>query len=108
MSVDQKDKIDAIGIEPDGKTLGMMITDHFDWDEKFEYDHLMMLQEKINLYVYFIESKQYSDIYPNNHFEKFCIDIHFKYELNENCKKFIEVANKKLSQLNIFIKVKHC
>ncbi|MFR3037866.1 MAG: DUF6572 domain-containing protein [Agathobacter rectalis] len=32
-----------------------------DWRD--EYQHLVMLQEKINVYITFLEQKQYEDIY---------------------------------------------
>ena len=101
MSVIESEKVDGVAIGHDGKTLVMLITDHLDWDK--EYEHLMLLQAKINSYAIFIESKQYTNIYPNKLFDNFCIEIHFKYGLNENCKKFINTANKQLSELNINI-----
>jgi hypothetical protein len=42
----------------------------------------------------------------NENFDKFCIEIHFKHGLNDNCSKFINVVNKKLSESSIFIEPK--
>ena len=49
------------------------------------------------------------EIYDHLHFEgkfefdHFVINIHFRYEITENCKKYINVSNQKLSVLNIKI-----
>lgn len=43
------------------------------------------------------------EIYPDKQFDNFVINIHFRYEITENCKKYINVSNQKLSVLNIKI-----
>ncbi len=48
MSVEDKDKIDSMGINKETDVVTLAISDHLDWDN--EYDHLIMLQEKINTY----------------------------------------------------------
>jgi len=103
MSVDKSDYIDAIAIEDDGKTLIMMITDHLGWEADFEFDHLTILQEKINAYLWFIEAKQFKEVYPDIAFESFRIEIRFLYNMSENCMKFIDVINRQLSSENIVI-----
>lgn len=63
MSILEKDKIDGMGKEKDGKTLVLMISDHLGWDN--EKDHLFLLQEKINMYLSFIENGQYTEVYKD-------------------------------------------
>lgn len=101
MSVIDKDKVDGIGIGKDGKSLVLLITDHMDWSD--EYVHLIRLQEKINSYVNFLESEQYKEIYPDSQFSKYLIEIHFKYQMSENCIRWIETANNQLSNNKIKI-----
>ena len=103
MAVDDSSYVDAIAIDHDGKTLIMMISDHLDWEADFEFDHLTILQEKLNTYLWFIESKQYQEVYPGIEFESFLIDIRFLHNMSENCMKYIDVANRKLSLENIII-----
>ena len=103
MSVSENSKVDGLAIEQDGKTLMMLITDHLDWEKENEYTHLMALQAKINAYVEFIESKQYTTVYPYKTFEKFRIEIYFRHGLNDNCNKFINMANEQFSGLNIIL-----
>ena len=94
MSVIEVDKIDAMGISKDGKGLILMLVDHLDWDD--EGSNLLVLQDKINAYLGFIESNQFLDTYPDVKFEYFVIDVHFKFKITENCVKFINVINKQL------------
>lgn len=56
MSVVESGVVDGIGLA-DNETMKMLITDHLDWQD--EYQHLLMLQEKINSYIGFCESGQY-------------------------------------------------
>lgn len=99
MSILETDKIDAMGISRDEKGLMLMLADHLDWTD--ETEHLTLLQDKINAYLGFIESNQYSDTYPDIVFEYYIIDIKFKYEVPDNCLKFIEVVNTQLKDFNI-------
>lgn len=104
MSVLEIDKIDGIGIHSNEDELVILITDHVDW--RSEYNHLLQLQNKINAYISFIENKQYLKIYQNRNFNKFCIEIHFKYNVSENCRKFIETTNNQLEELKIHVDIK--
>ncbi|MEK4715663.1 MULTISPECIES: DUF6572 domain-containing protein [Sporosarcina] len=101
MSIIETDKIDATGISKDGNGLMLMLADHLDWDD--ELGHLALLQDKINAYLGFIESNQYSDIYPNIAFEYYVINVRFKYEATENCLKFFEGINTQLREYNIHL-----
>lgn len=62
MAVDNASQIDAIANDKENACLVLLITDHLNWDNEFE--HLKILQDKINAYVAFIESEQYDEIYP--------------------------------------------
>ena len=56
MSVVDNKMVDGAGLTDD-KGIILLITDHVDWSD--EYQHLVMLQEKINAYITFLEEKQY-------------------------------------------------
>lgn len=101
LSILETDKIDGIGKGKNNKELFFMIADHLDWSN--EYEHLKILQEKINSYIGYIESRQFHEIYPNETFEFYIIEVHFKYQITEKCLKFIDVVSKQLSQHNIKI-----
>lgn len=99
MSVLEAEKIDAIGVSEDGKELVLLISDHLKWRKEIE--HLILLQEKINSYLGFIETKQYLEIYPDNIFEKYCIKISFKYKISPKCMEFLGTINMQLREYNI-------
>ena len=61
MSVVDNKTIDGIALTDDKTGIILLITDHVDWRD--EYQHLVMLQEKINVYISYLEEKQYEDIY---------------------------------------------
>lgn len=49
MSVVESNKIDAMGKSKEKKELSLLITDHLEWEN--EYEHLVILQDKINSYL---------------------------------------------------------
>lgn len=102
MSVIETDKIDGAGKSKEKGELTLLITDHLEWGN--EHEHLIILQNKINSYLGFIESKQYEEIYPNDSFEKYVIEIHFKNGISENCFKFLDVVANQVEQFNIKIR----
>lgn len=103
MSVLEKDKVDGLAISKDGKSLIILLSDHLDF--RNEEKHLLVLQDKINAYLGFIENQQYKEIYLDKVFENIIIEIHFKYKLTENCRKFINVVNDQISVLKTKCKI---
>ena len=105
MSVTNHGKIDAMGKNPDPakRELTLCIMDHLDWEE--EYEHLCTLQEKINGYIGFIDTKQFSETYPQDEFDSYVIMIYFMHGMSENCLKFLDVVANQVKELNISIAV---
>ncbi|MDE6597114.1 MAG: branched-chain amino acid ABC transporter substrate-binding protein [Clostridia bacterium] len=99
MSVTDVDTVDGIAVTNDGKTLKLLITDHLKFKDD-EAHHLLTLQEKLNSYLGFIESEQYRKVYPESDIDNVIIEIHFKYKISDNCKKFIDVVNNQIGALN--------
>lgn len=62
MSIEDSKVIDIIGMAPDGSFVTLTATDHLEWGTR---EHLMMIQEKLNSYLAFIESGELFDTYPN-------------------------------------------
>lgn len=100
MSIVDLDKIDAAGKDKEEGALRLMIADHLDWE--YEDVHLEILQDKINIYIQYIESKQYVEKHGKG-FLKFYIDIHFKEKITEKCVDFLRVVAEQLKPDNIFI-----
>lgn len=76
MSVEQIDKIDVISNSPNGK-VELTIADHLEWND--EERHLLILQEKLNSYINFIESGQILEDYPNAINKEIVISVVMKY-----------------------------
>lgn len=106
MAIDDVKVIDGMGIDRERKAICLLLTDHFAWkddDSLNEYDHLMLLQEKINAYISYLESKQYEEQYPGEAFDMAVIEIHFKYDITDNCEKFLNTVQSQVGQYGIKI-----
>ena len=95
MSVVDSMVIDGIALTEDKNGIVLLIADHLDWSE--EYQHLMILQEKINMYLGYLEEKQYGDITYG------IIEIHFLYSLTDNAEKFLQAVQNQVAQHGIRI-----
>ena len=49
MSIVDNKTVDGIALTDDNNGIILLIADHMDWRD--EYQHLVMLQEKINVYI---------------------------------------------------------
>lgn len=101
MAITDKDVIDSVAYDND--QLILQLYDHLDFDGEFEKDHLIMLQDKLNTYIWYIDSKQYKDTYPQNDFAQFVIKIFFMFEPSDLCIRFISHVNDRLSETGIII-----
>lgn len=101
MSVVDNKTVDGVALTDDKKGIILLITDHLEW--KDEYQHLIMLQAKINAYISFLEEKQYKDIYQDMSIMYGIIEIHFLHCLIKNAEKFLHSVNNQLNELGIKI-----
>ncbi|HET9620904.1 MAG TPA: DUF6572 domain-containing protein [Kofleriaceae bacterium] len=60
MSVVETNKVDAVAARPDSSIVKLVITDHLEWED-FEA-HALLIQDKINTYLEFVESGQLAQI----------------------------------------------
>lgn len=89
MSIEQTDVVDFISINEAANEVVLTISDHLEWDGDTK-DHLLLLQEKINSYLRFIESGELLESYPKANGRNAVINIIGKYPLNEKAKGFID------------------
>ena len=94
--------IDTIGVVEDHLEL-LLIDDNL-WLSYSEHDHLLKLQEKINNYIHFIETKQYVKKYGDN-FDKKVINITFQYAPSDNGLAFLAQVQKVLQSTDMSLKV---
>ncbi len=100
MSVEKTNEIDAAATEKNGKKLCLAIFDSMDWSELEK--HLLILQDKINAYISYIQSHQYEESFGSK-IKEFEIIIKFADKAPIECEKFISVANKQLKKSKINI-----
>lgn len=93
MSIEDQNTIDAIGVDQDGVVV-LTISDHLEWDS----EHLLLLQEKMNRYLAFLESGEVSQAYPDSQGREFKINVVCKYELIPAAKEFMSQCAKIINQ----------
>ena len=94
--------IDAMGVSDDH--LELLLIDENKWIESLEEEHLLKLQEKLNNYIYFLESKQYVERYGDS-FDKKVIHITFQYSPSDNGLAFLAAVQKTLQNTDMSLKV---
>ena len=94
--------IDAMGVSDDH--LELLLIDENKWIESLEEEHLLKLQEKLNNYIYFLESKQYVARYGDR-FDKKVIHITFQYSPSDNGLAFLAAVQKVLQPTDMSLKV---
>ena len=94
--------IDAMGISDNH--LELLLIDENKWIESLEEEHLLKLQEKLNNYIYFLESKQYVARYGDS-FDKKVIHITFQYSPSDNGLAFLAAVQKVLQPTDMSLKV---
>lgn len=95
-------ELDAIGIVDNH--LELLLVDSVGWQEEIEAVHLEILQEKINNYIRFLESKQYVERYGDK-FDKKVIHITFQYSPSDNGLAFLAAVQKVLKPTVMSLKV---
>ena len=95
-------ELDAIGIVD--SHLELLLVDPVGWEEEIEAVHLEILQEKINNYIHFLESKQYVARYGDK-FDKKVIHITFQYSPSDNSLALLATVQKTLQNTDMSLKV---
>lgn len=88
LSIENTTSLDGVGVNSnDNSKLVLLLIDGMDWTNELE--HLLLLQNKINNYISYIEEEQYKESYPN--IENIEININFLFEIPNNCMKLLDV-----------------
>jgi hypothetical protein len=100
MSIEQRRVVDAIGIsKQDGRAI-LTITDHLPWLS--DKEHLLVLQDKINDYLAFLESGEIYDAYPKAHGREIEIQVVCKYPPAGNGVRFLELASETVRKAGFY------
>lgn len=101
MSVLDKETVDGMAKDRGGNGIRLLITDHLDWND--EYNHLLVLQEKINSYIVFCEEHQYNQICKDTIVEYAIFEIHFMFEPTIKAMNFLEQVQRQVNEMGIAI-----
>lgn len=91
MSIDQTDAIDFATIDKASDDLWLTISDHLSWEEN-EGNHLVLLQNKLNAYLRFIESGEVFEKVPDARGRSIVINVVGKFPLSQKAASFFEKA----------------
>jgi len=100
MSMLNTNIVDGIAIKGNN-CLVLLLTDSLNWKKEFE--HLSALQDKINAYIAFCESKQYAKYFQSDLIENCIFEIHFLHEPTKNALKFLSQVQRQLAPEGIII-----
>ena len=96
LNIENTDTIDGLAYEQETSILILLLADGMDWSDMNR--HLLLLQEKLNTYIWYIDSRQYEE--KNTDVKKIEIRVSFLFQEPEICHKLLERA--KLVFLNAF------
>src|SRR5262249_12948706 len=105
MSVEQTNTIDFIGSDRVSGHVNLGISEHLPKDDP-KNEHLLVLQEKINSYLAFIEGGQLYDDYPLAKGKNVVIQVIGKYPLNAEAKKFYTIAGETVKNAGFHLEFK--
>lgn len=88
MTVENTSIVDAVGTDKETGEVRLSIFDHLPWDT----EHLRLLQDKINVYLGFIESGEIYVSYPNAKGRPLVIDVFTKFRPTEHAVRFLKQA----------------
>jgi hypothetical protein len=91
MSIDQTDTIDFATIDKASGDVWLTISDHLPWDEN-EGNHLLLLQNKLNAYLRFIESGEILSKVPEAKGRHVVINLVGKFPLTPNADLYFRDA----------------
>jgi hypothetical protein len=86
MTVEHADTVDAIGVDRGTGKVFLSITDHLPW----KGDHLLLLQEKLNSYLRFLESGEVYSSYPTATGRNFVIQVFLKHRPTDEGTLFLQ------------------
>jgi hypothetical protein len=100
MSVCEAEVVDAIGIENDSGKVVLTVSDHLEWDD----DHIVLLEQKLNAYIAFIESGELLAAYPDAVDRQPVIDVVCKYAPSKRAEDFFSYVRSILEGVGIGVR----
>jgi hypothetical protein len=91
MSIEQRRVVDFVSTDKADGHITLTISDHLPWLP--DNEHLLVLQDKINDYLAFLESGEIYDSYPKAHGREIEIQVYCKYPPAGDGVRFLELAS---------------
>ena len=101
MSLEQIDKVDALGLDQKTRHIVLTIADSWNWNN--ESQHLLALQEKINAYLNFIETGQVWESFSLDKARNLRINVVFRYSPPASALEFLEKVASVASQIEVLV-----
>jgi len=92
MSIEQTDVVDFVSVDKKSGDALLTISDHLAWDQN-EEEHLLLLQNKLNAYLRFIESGEVLRKFPEVDGRSVVINVVGQFPLSERASLFFEKAS---------------
>jgi hypothetical protein len=96
MSIEQIDVVDFVSIDKNSGDAWLTISDHLTWDRN-EGEHLLLLQNKLNTYLRFIESGEVLKKFSETEGRRMVINLVGQFPLSERASLFVEKASAAVS-----------
>ena len=104
MSIEQSDRVDAVGVDASSGKVILTISDDLDWSD--ESSHLLALQDKLNAYLQFIESGELLSADPDATRRKVVIDVVTRLEIPTSGLRFLEEVRPILGSTGIELRTR--
>ncbi len=99
MAISDPNVIDGVGWEESTRTLVLLMIDSTDWHN--DYDHMKLIQKKMNSYVRYYEKKDYQKQFADKTAESCRIELVVKYPYPRTGVQFLEAGKKQLAERKI-------
>ena len=93
MSLENTQVIDCIGFEAATGRVVLTIADHLPWND---HEHLLLIQEKLNSYLAFIESGEIFESYPEAMGRQLVIDLVLQHWPSVEGLRHLELAKEQV------------
>ena len=104
MTIEQSNTIDFVSFGDDTNEVILTIVDHLAWDEN-EKEHLLLLQDKLNSYLQFVEDEELYKHYPQVRGKDVVISLAAKFALSKQASDFVELAGTAIAELGFRLQV---
>lgn len=88
MTIEDASIVDAIGTNQETGTVHLSVFAHLQWDRRAK----LLLEEKINRYLGFIEADELAEVYPSGSGRQIAIDVYCKFRPTDDVVAFFGQA----------------